>query len=112
MKVRTVEYINTKGQLVDYFIDYTQNNKKITAGTILDVSEGRARELMGENPLNIKFAEPVIEDEEIEIIEEQTDLKNLSRQELFEVADNLDIAYAKNISTANLIKKIEEKQNS
>lgn len=49
-----------------------------------------------------------IEDE----IQEPIPIDNLTRKELFQLADNLDIQYAKNISNANLIKKIKEKQNS
>lgn len=48
----------------------------------------------------------------IEVIQEPIPIENLTRKELFQLADSLDIQYAKNISNANLIKKIKEKQNS
>lgn len=46
------------------------------------------------------------------IEDELNNLQTLSRKELFEIADNLDISYPKNISNINIINKIREKQNS
>jgi len=123
MKVITIPYINSKGQPADYFYDLTNGGKVIKAGTVLDVSEKRAKELMGDNKLGIVFAE--LYDEEREIIEamgedgifiEQSEdiisLEEMTRDELFELADKLGLKVPRNTKTINLINKIIEKQNS
>lgn len=70
-------------------------------------------------PIYIEGVEEILEvPEEIEIIEdkpislEEKSLEEMTRDELFTFANTLEIKAPKNISTANLIKKIKEKQNS
>lgn len=105
MKIITLKYKNSKGKIVNYFIDAT-SNKKIEAGTILEVSEERANVLLGNNKWKIKFAKPFIEQSNNLSLEEMT------RDELFDIASELGLKVPKNTKTINLINKIIEKQNS
>lgn len=106
MKVIAIPYINSKGQPADYFYDLTNGAKVIKAGTVLDVSEKRAKELMGDNALKIKFAK------EFKEVKSSNALEEMTRDELFELADRLGLKVPKNTKTINLINKIIEKQNS
>ena len=109
MKVIAIPYINTRGEKTDYFFDLTGNEpKKITAGTILDVSEARAKELLGANSLRIQFVKEYVE----KVIELPKCLEEMSREELFEKAKKLGLKLPKNTKTINIINKIIEKQNS
>jgi Asp-tRNA(Asn)/Glu-tRNA(Gln) amidotransferase B subunit len=106
MKVITIPYINSEGKLTDYFYDLTNGAKKIVAGTILDVSETRAKQLLGDNKFNIMFAKP------FEEVKSNNSLEEMTRDELFELANKLGLKLPKNTKTINLINKIIEKQNS
>ncbi len=109
MKVITIPYINSEGKPADYFYDLTNGAKVIKVGTILDVSEKRAKELMGDNKFNIKFAKPY---EEAKEVKSNNSLEEMTREELFELANILGLKVPKNTKTINLINKIIEKQNS
>lgn len=106
MKVITIPYINSKGEPTDYFYDLTNGSKVIKAGTVLDVSEKRAKELMGDNIFKIKFAKP------FEEVKSNNSLEEMTRDELFDLANKLGLKVPKNTKTINLINKIIEKQNS
>jgi hypothetical protein len=106
MKVITIPYINSKGQPADYFYDLTNGSKVIKAGTVLEVSEKRAKELMGDNVFKIKFAK------EFKEVKSSNSLEEMTRDELFELADKLGLKVPRNTKTINLINKINEKQNS
>ena len=106
MKVITIPYINSEGKPADYFYDLTNGAKVIKAGTVLDVSEERAKQLLGDNKFNIKFAKP------FEEVKSNNSLEEMTRDELFELANSLGLKLPKNTKTINLINKIIEKQNS
>jgi hypothetical protein len=106
MKVITIPYINTEGKPADYFYDLTNGAKVIKAGTVLDVSEKRAKELMGDNKFKIKFAKP------FEEVKSNNSLEEMTRDELFQLANKLGLKVPKNTKTINIINKIIEKQNS
>ena len=113
MKIITIPYINSKGEFTDYFYDFANDNKIVKAGTILDVPEERAKQLMGDNELNIVFAKEYISNE----IELPKCLEDMTRDELFDLANELGLKVPKNTKNETLIKKIadkkiNEKQNS